>query len=158
MAEQLLQGRRYWNWLGLIYQEQAICLYQAAHDDIQLTSNPFEDSKELIKKSLDICLGHAIRGYPSALNRAGRIFGRENPEEGLRYLKLGISEARRLADGWFWFANIVEYAELHYRAWVRNRQDENRAEIAALVPEVRWCRRNTCSPTLPGDGACCKGT
>jgi len=150
VAEQLLQGRRYWSWLGLIYQEQAICLYQAAHDDIQLTSNPFEDSKELIKKSLDICLGHAIRGYPSALNRAGRIFGRENPEEGLRYLKLGISEARRLADGWFWFANIVEYAELHYRAWVRNRQDENRAEIAALVPEVQLVSEEYMFPDLAG--------
>lgn len=150
-AVQLLQGRRcYWNWLGLIYQQQAICLYQALQDNIRLTADPIGDAKKLIKNALDICLSHAIRGYPSALNRAGRIFGNDDPEQGLRYLKEGIGEARRLSDGWFWFANLIEYAELSYRVWVETQQDQYRENIVDMAEEVRLATDEYTFPDLTG--------
>jgi AAA ATPase-like protein len=153
-AEELLQGRRYWNWLGLIYQERAICLYQANQDGIMLTSDPIGDAKSLIKSALDICLSHTIRAYPSALNRAGRIFGDDEPEQGLRYLERGISEARRLSDGWFFFANLVEYAELCYRAWDRSEDLPGRQRylinISARASEINSTSREYKFPDLTG--------
>jgi tetratricopeptide (TPR) repeat protein len=115
-AEQLLHGGRA-GLLGIIFQEQAICLYQAAREGIQLVPDPGGTAKELITKALDICVAHEIRSYPSALNRAGRIFGADDPAAGLEYLRTGVEEASRLSDGWFWFANLIEYAELSYRVW-----------------------------------------
>ena len=53
-AEQLLQGRRYWGWLGQIYQEQAICLYQALQDNIRLTAGSYSASVKATKTN--ICL------------------------------------------------------------------------------------------------------
>ena len=35
-AEQIFHGARSWTWLGVIYQEQAICLFQAMQDGINL--------------------------------------------------------------------------------------------------------------------------
>jgi AAA ATPase domain len=149
-AEQLLQGRRYWGRLGLLYQEQAICLYQAVQDDIELTNDPIGDAKELITKALDICLAHYIRGYPSALNRAGRIFGQDDPEAGLKYLRDGITEAQRVSDGWFWFANLIEYAELSYRVWVSARQDQHRVNIADVAEEIDRVAEDYSFPDLSG--------
>ena len=116
-AEHQLHESPHWTGLGLIYQEQAICLYQALLDDISLTEDPMADAKRLITSALDICLNHSIRGYPSALNRAGRIFGHDDPVRGIEYLEKGIVQAQRLSDGWFLLANQVEYADLNYRAW-----------------------------------------
>ena len=31
-AEQIFHGERSWTWLGVIYQEQAICIFQAMQD------------------------------------------------------------------------------------------------------------------------------
>jgi hypothetical protein len=147
-AEQLLQGS--WGRLGFVYQEQAICLYQAVQDNIRLTNDPIGDAKQLITKALDICLAHSIRGYPSALNRAGRIFGQDDPEAGLKYLRDGINEARRLSDGWFWFANLIEYAELSYRVWARTRQNQHRVDIAGLAQEIGQVAENYSFPDLSG--------
>ena len=148
-AEQLLYGR-YWNWLGLIYQEQAICLFQAHDDDIDLTHDPIGDAKRRIRLALDICLTHSIRGYPSALNRAGRIFGSDDLEQGLNYLQEGIKEGRRLSDGWFWFANLIEYAELCYRAWTNAHEDRYRVMIAGLADDVRRADEEYTFPDLGG--------
>ena len=95
-AERLLQGRRDWGRLGFIYQEQAICLYQATQDGITIIPNPIAEAEQRIRRALDLCLAHAIRGYPSALNRAGRIIGTTNPDAGLKYLEDGISEAQQI--------------------------------------------------------------
>ncbi|HVB44970.1 MAG TPA: ATP-binding protein [Streptosporangiaceae bacterium] len=149
-AERLLQRGRYWNRLGLIYQEQAICLYQAVQDDIRLTSDPMRDAKKLITRALDICLAQSIRGYPSALNRAGRIFGHDDPEAGLHYLRDGIGEAQRLSDGWFWFANLVEYAELNYRVWDQRREDRYRLEIAHVEDDIHRVAEDYSFPDLIG--------
>ena len=135
-AESLLHERPNWTWLGLIYQEQAICLYQALQDDISLTKDPMAEAKRLITSALDICLTHSIRAYPSALNRAGRIFGHDNPSQGLRYLKQGIEQARRLSDGWFLLANLVEYAELSYRAWLQDGHQQYLSQITEQTPDI----------------------
>ena len=146
-AEQIFQARRNWPWLGLIYQEQAICLFQAAQDGISLAAgrDPLAQAKRLITLALDICRDQAVRGYPSALNRAGRIFGHDDVDRGLSYLIEGIEQARLLSDGWFWFASLVEYAELSYRAWVwtkdrayRDRIDSVAAEVEAVMADYEF--------------------
>ena len=149
-AEQLLPSPRYWNWLGVIFQQKAICLHQALQDDIRLTNDPARDAQELIKKALDICLSHSIRGYPSALNRAGRIFGQDNPQEGLRYLEKGVDEAWRLSDGWFWFANLLEYAELSYRCWTESEEDRYRENIYNVSDRIRLAVDRYEFPDLAG--------
>jgi tetratricopeptide (TPR) repeat protein len=149
-AEQLLPGSRYWSWQGLIYQQKAICLHQALQDGIRLTAYPAEDAKTLIKRALDVCLSHSIRGYPSALNRAGRIFAEDDPEEALRYLRMGIDEAWRLADGWFWFANLLEYAELSYSCWAESGQSRHRQNIDDVADRIRLASEQFEFPDLSG--------
>lgn len=130
-------------WLGMIYQEQAICLFQAHCDGRNLTGaeDPRVDAEKLAIKAMDICRERAIRSYPSALNRAGRIVGARDADEGLAYLAEGIAAAREISDGWFWAANLVEYAELSYQALIRTHDDKYREGIArreaALVEALR---------------------
>jgi hypothetical protein len=138
VAEQTFQGQRNWSWLGTIYQQQAICLFQALEDGVNLVEDrdPMEQCKRLITLALDICRDQNVRGYPSALNRAGRIYGKEDAEAGLGYLREGIDQARRLSDGWFWFANLIEYAELSFRALEEAGEDRYRDEIASCAAGV----------------------
>ena len=116
-AEGIFQASSDWRWLGLIYQEQAICLVQASDQGVLLDIDPQTRAESLIIHALDICRDRAIRGYPSALNRAGRIFGRRDADAGIRYLSEGVEEAHRVGDGWFHLANLVEHAELCMRTW-----------------------------------------
>lgn len=137
-AEQIFQAQRSWPWLGLVYQEQAICLLQAVQDGITLATgrDPLDEAKRLITLALDLCRDLAVRGYPSALNRAGRIFGHDDVDRGLDYLAEGIKQARLLSDGWFWFANLIEYAELSYHAWARTQDRTYRDRIDSLAEEI----------------------
>jgi hypothetical protein len=144
VAEEIFHGARSWTWLGIIYQEQAICLLQAKPDDASLVpgKDPLATAKRLIKLSLDICRDQAVRSYPSALNRAGRIFAVDSPDTALDYLSDGIEAAHRLSDGWFWLASLVEYVELCYRTWVAcgehgyiRRIDERAADIVRALDE-----------------------
>ena len=137
-AQRIFDLERNWPWLGLIYQEQAICLFQAADEGTNLLpdQDPIEEAKRLILQALDICRDQAVRHYPSALNRAGRIFGRDDVTAGLKYLADGIESARHLSDGWFFFANLLEYAELSYRAWRQTRQDVYLSEISSRVADI----------------------
>lgn len=125
-----------WPWIGLVLQEQAVCLVQmhdAGHD---LVDDPVNEAKSLILRAIDICRDQAIRSYPPALNRAGRIFGRDDPDRGLSYLSTAIEEARRVADGWFLSASLIEYLELSYQAWIETADPRYRNLIDARVPEV----------------------
>jgi hypothetical protein len=151
-AEQIFQGQRNWSWLGLVYQEQAICLFQATQDGIGLIPerDPIEQAKRLVTLALDLCRDLAVRGQPSALNRAGRIFGEEDSDLGLRYLTDGIEWARRLSDGWFLFANLIEYAELSYRAWAETRRPAYRDQIAGRADEIGLVMREYAFPDLKG--------
>jgi len=116
-----------WSWLGLVYQEQAICLFQAVQEGIELpdVDNPVGQARRRITWALDLCRDQAVRGYPSALNRAGRIFGATDHQAGLEYLEQGIDQALQVVDGWFWFANLIEYVELSYHAWRETEQPEH---------------------------------
>jgi tetratricopeptide (TPR) repeat protein len=148
-AERLL-GRRQVGQLGLVRQQQAICLHQALQDDVELTDDPGGDARALITVALSICQVYSVRAYPSALNRAGRIFAGREPELALGYFRDGIAEARKLSDGWFWFANLIEYAELSYLQWESTGREEYRAGIAALADEVTRVSRDYTFPDLTG--------
>jgi tetratricopeptide (TPR) repeat protein len=139
-ARQLFEDQNSWSWLGLIYQEQAICLFQSIPASVQLVDpgqNPGAVAEDLIRRSLELCKSLNVRAYPSALNRAGRIFGSKNRDAGLGYLFEGAEKARELSDGWFWMANLVEYAELSYSAWSATGQLEYRRNIEAIGEKIR---------------------
>ena len=86
--------------------------------------------------ALDICRDQNIRAYPSALNRAGRIFAYDY-KTGLEYLEEAATEARRLSDGWFWCASLVEYVELACQAWLATEDPEYRAAIDEKADDIR---------------------
>jgi tetratricopeptide (TPR) repeat protein len=135
-AETIFQEHGSWAWLGQIYQEQAICLLQAHQAGVDLADEPLDRARSLIERSLEICRDRAIRGYPSALNRAGRIFGVTDVDKGLDYLRQSITAAKRIADGWFLSANIIEYVELAYRAWDQKKERAYRDDLDALTGDV----------------------
>ncbi len=151
-AEQIFLELKNWSWLGVIYQEQAICLFQATQDGINLLPgrDPAEQARQLITRALDICRDRSVRNYPSALNRAGRIFGHDDFDVGIRYLAEGIAQAGRLSDGWFLLANLVEYVEANYRAWVQTGKAAYLDQIAAREAEVRQAIEDYEFPDLKG--------
>jgi len=150
-AEEIFQEQLNWPWLGIIYQEQAICLFQATRDRVVLTAerDQLAQSRRLITLALDICHDFE-RGYPSALNRAGRIFAEEDHDRGLEYLRLGIGVAKELSDGWFWFANLIEYAELSYAAWLKTGNPAYRDGVTEFASEVRQAAAEYQYPDLSG--------
>jgi hypothetical protein len=93
---------------------------------------------------------YSIRGYPSALNRAGRIFGASDADTGLAYLADGITEAERLSDGWFWLANLVEYAEMSFRQWRKSGDQRYRANIEARSSDLDQVSEDFSFPDLRG--------
>jgi tetratricopeptide (TPR) repeat protein len=137
-AEQIFLELRNWSWLGVVYQEQAICLFQATHDKVNLVPgrDPIDHARNLITRALDICRDQSVRSYPSALNRAGRIFGHDNLALGISYLKDGIEWARTLSDGWFLLANLIEFVEANYRAWAESGELTYLDQISAREPDV----------------------
>ena len=151
-AERIFHEQRNWPWLGVIYQEQAICLFQAMQDGITLEPkrDSIDQAKRLIKLALDICRNRNIRAYPSALNRAGRILGQEDFDAGLRYLAEGIDESRRLSDGWFWFANLIEYVELSFQAWTATGRREYRDAISNQTTSIMMAMSEYEFPDLRG--------
>jgi tetratricopeptide (TPR) repeat protein len=150
-AEEIFQEQLNWPWLGIIYQEQAICLFQASRAGVVLTQehDQLAQAARLITLALDICHDFE-RGYPSALNRAGRIFGTEDRDRGLGYLRLGIEAAKELSDGWFWFANLIEYVELSYAAWRETGNPAYRDGIAEFSAEVEQAVSEYQFPDLRG--------
>ncbi len=138
-AEELF-GETSWSWLGVIYQEQAICLFQSIPAAVQLIDppeDPLKRAEALISSALDLCRTHNARYYPSALNRAGRIFGFSDPDRGLGYLKEGTRRARDISDGWFWLANIIQYAELCYSTWEKEADPKYLDLIPAMTSQLQ---------------------
>src|SRR6185437_4290011 len=88
-------------WLGIIYQEQAICLYQAYLDDETdlVAGNPLDEAWNLADRAVKICRERSVRSYPSALNRAARIIADQDVDQGLALLEEGITAARAISDG-----------------------------------------------------------
>ncbi|KDN19892.1 ATP-binding protein [Amycolatopsis rifamycinica] len=135
-AEELFTELRTGSWLGLVHQEAAICLMQAHEEGLDLVEKPMARARKMICSALDICRDYGVRWYPSALNRAGRIFGADDPDSGLRHLDQAIAEASRIADGWFLSASLIEYLELTYRAWSETGDDRYRSLIRERVSDV----------------------
>lgn len=149
-AQKIFDRLQNWSWLGFVYQEQAICLFQAAQDGNSLVGDPTSEARRLITSALDLCRDLAVRGYPSALNRAGRIFGAEDADTGLAYLADGIYWGRRLSDGWLWFANLIEHAELSYQAWLGTWERRYLDQISAHAAEVEVAMAEFDFPDLKG--------
>jgi tetratricopeptide (TPR) repeat protein len=144
-AEEIFQELSNWQWLGVIYQEQAICLHHATQDKVSIVPEPGREAERRITQAVEICRDHAVRSYPSALNRAGRIFGHQDLGAGLGYLAEAIDAARRMSDGWFWCASLLEYLEMSYRAWSETRNvdyldqiDARRADIDQAMSEYEF--------------------
>jgi tetratricopeptide (TPR) repeat protein len=139
-AEEIFHELKSWPRLGQLYQQQAICLYQATLEGITIedysTTLQMELARALIKQALDICRESAVRSYPSALNRAGRIYASTDVHEGINALDEGIREAERIGDGWFLSANLIEYLELNYAEWRRTENDAYRGEIDRRANQV----------------------
>ncbi|HET7017667.1 MAG TPA: ATP-binding protein [Streptosporangiaceae bacterium] len=142
-AIQILEALRNRAWLGLIYQEQAICLAQAHRNGLDLVPDPRREAKRLIVLSLEICREQNVRAYPSALNRAARIFGAEDIDNGLEYAAQGIEWGYRLSDGWKWTACLVEYVELSYQGWVATGDDKYRDYIRQYARQVELATEQT---------------
>jgi tetratricopeptide (TPR) repeat protein len=150
-AEQIFLELRNWSWLGVVYQEQAICLHQATNDGVSLLPgrDSVDQAKRLITRALDICRDQSMRGYPSALNRAGRIYGADL-DAGITYFADGAHWARELSDGWFLLANLIEYAEANYRAWSETRKVAYIDQIAARHDEIENAIHEYDFPDLTG--------
>jgi tetratricopeptide (TPR) repeat protein len=136
-----------WPWLGMVYQEQAICLFQAASAGVKVEK--YKDVEEMRKRArelslqaLAICRDMSIRGYPSALNRAARILSDREPDQALMYLKEGIRSAEEIGDGWFFFANVVEFAEICYQAWLRTGDIAYRDQIQSLSSRAEQAQKD----------------
>jgi len=54
----------------------------------------------------------------------------------LNNLAEAIDEARKIGDGWFLSANLMEYLELSYRAWTETDRPDYRAAIIARALDV----------------------
>jgi hypothetical protein len=132
-------------WLGIVRQEQAICLLQAHRKGIELVPgiDPKSEAKRLIEEALTICREQNLRAYPSALNRAARIFGEDDIDVGLMYAKQGIDWAFRLSDGWKWTACLVEYVDLNYRGWVDTGAESYRQAIRDYEAQVEQATAQT---------------
>jgi tetratricopeptide (TPR) repeat protein len=151
-AEQIFLELRKWSWLGVVYQEQAICIYQALQDGIDLLPgrDNMEHAKDLALRALDLCRDQSVRNYPSALNRAGRIFGHDDYDTGIAYLAEGIRTARDISDGWFLLANLIEYVEGNYRAWAGTGDTSYLHAITTREPQVLEALAEYDFPDLKG--------
>lgn len=151
-AEEIFTALQDQSWLGTIYQEQAICLYQAYHDGETgiVPGDPLDEAWKLADQAVTICRERAIRAYPSALNRAARIIGDRDADRGLELLREGVREAETISDGWFCLANLVELAELSYRTWQSTGQDQYRDEITRYEPQFNRVISDYLFPDLRG--------
>ncbi|MBZ0285038.1 MAG: ATP-binding protein [Anaerolineae bacterium] len=156
-AENIFEELGDWPWLAKIRQQQAICLFQAAQNDQMIDSygqahETLERARGLIIQALDLCKEQSVRDYPSALNRAGRIFGYgfEDYERGLAYFSEGADKAKDVFDNQFWLANLIEYAELCYYIWVRTKNSEYLDRLIERSSEIENLVNNLNFPDLVG--------
>lgn len=160
-AEAIFDETRNRAWLGMIFQEQAICLAQAHRKGIKLLwsgGDPMSKAKQLIEKALEICREQNLRAYPSALNRAARIFGADDINAGIRYADDGIAWGTLLSDGWKRTACLVEYVDLNYRGWDKTREESYRQNIHEKATwSTRRLPRRT-SSICAESGISCRGT
>jgi tetratricopeptide (TPR) repeat protein len=140
-AENVFHEQKSWPWLGVIYQEQAICLHQAQQERITISPDQAVEAQLLITRAMDLCQDNNTRHYPSALNRAGRIFEATDADRGIEHLASAIEEAQRIGDGWFYSSSLIEYVEMCYRAWEKTGELRYRAMITGREAEITEATR-----------------
>jgi tetratricopeptide (TPR) repeat protein len=151
-AERIFQELHESSWLGTVYQEQAICLYQAYLEGSRLLDgeDQLAAARDLAEQAVEICRQRSLRNYPSALNRAGRIVGHTDKDGGLELFAEGIRQGRAMSDGWFWMANIVDHAELCYRALLDTHNPNYRRKITEYEDELKAATAEYDFPDLRG--------
>ena len=121
-------------WLGVVRQQVAICLYQAArarqlvgrYVDLQAMQREAESA---VEQAIRTCRDYHMRSLPMALNRGGSIFWEVNPQRSLKHLTNGIAVAQEVADTWMYVANLVELATLSFEQWRRTGESSYRETI-----------------------------
>ncbi len=124
-ALRIFEGQDDWEWLAVVYQEQAIAQAYAGELDRAWAN---------IHKALELCERYNIRALPWALNRAGRIAlmrGEYNQSE--QFLRRGVREARDAGDVWFLLATTVELMESRYARY----QEKRDLDVTDLRREFR---------------------
>jgi len=98
-------------WLGRLWQQEAICI-------LQMGGN-LQQALEKIKQAIDYCVRYNHRALSSAYNRAGRIIAKvpdlsvdDRLNQSLFYFRIGIERALDVGDIWFFLANCVEALEM----------------------------------------------
>ena len=142
-AENIFFELANWSWLGIIRQEKAICLFQSAREGTFLGGYASVDemqnqSRILARQGIDICEDRNTRAYPSALNRAGRIWGEIDPYQALKYLEDAIWWAKQVDDYWMWFASLIEYVELNYQIWEKSHKLDYRKRITECAYNIQY--------------------
>jgi tetratricopeptide (TPR) repeat protein len=95
-----------WEWLAIVYQEQAIA---------QAYAGELDEAWANIQEALELCERYNIRALPWALNRAGRIaLARGEYDQSEQLLRRGVEEAQDAGDIWFLLATTVELMESRY--------------------------------------------
>ncbi|WP_420642382.1 hypothetical protein [Candidatus Leptofilum sp.] len=112
-------------WLGTVQQEKAICLIQE--------NNPRRNLLEamyLIEQARYFCREQNMRDYPSALNRAGRIYELKGDyEQAFTAFEEGIEVAQAAQNIWFLMSNIIEFSELAVQLWHDTEIPEHHEKI-----------------------------
>ncbi|MFQ6100725.1 MAG: tetratricopeptide repeat protein [Anaerolineae bacterium] len=135
-ALRIFEEQNDWEWLAIVYQEQAIAQAYAGELDEAWTN---------IHKALELCERYNIRALPWALNRAGRIAlmrGEYNQSE--QFLRRGVREARDAGDVWFLLATTVELMESRYARYQEKRDldiTDLRGEFRELVATIEAYER-----------------
>jgi tetratricopeptide (TPR) repeat protein/AAA+ ATPase superfamily predicted ATPase len=100
-------------WLSIVYQEWAIAKAYAGKLD---------EAWKSVQRALELCERYNIRALPWALNRAGRItLVRSEYDQSERFLRRGITEAKKAGDVWFLLATTVELMESRYARFQKKR-------------------------------------
>jgi tetratricopeptide (TPR) repeat protein len=105
-ALRIFEEQNDWEWLAVVYQQQAIA---------QAYAGELDEAWANIQKALELCERYNIRALPWALNRAGRIaLARGAYDQSEQFLRRGVEEAQGAGDIWFLLATTVELMESRY--------------------------------------------
>jgi len=125
-----------WEWLAVVYQEQAIA---------QAYAGKLDEAWASIQKALERCERYNIRALPWALNRAGRIaLARGAYDQSEQFLQRGVKEAEDAGDIWFLLATTVELMESRYARYQEKRDlgiEDLREEFQELADTVEEYER-----------------
>lgn len=137
-------------WLGRLWQQEAICLLQMGGD--------LHRALEKIKQAIDYCTRYNQRALPSAYNRAGRIIAalkegstEERLNQSLYYFRIGIERSLDAGDMWFFCENCVEAIEMLKCEYESSRQPKWLKDLKEFDDQIIQKLGNTPSATQQKD-------